>query len=569
MIRGAFDTAELAAVCARARDAAVSDVAIRSPLQSITLPEHGLRLRELGVSAVVVPIFSARDGVHDRIAGKPNALVNTLVGMRACADAGLRVELEVPLLSKRIQDLRGILDLAKRAVPGLAAAQFAVPAEAPPPVLATESWDALGPRLVAALRHCGSLSIATMLPARSGIPACALAGAEDLLRLVRSVPRGSESKEDGFARGAACGPCTAQICAGIREWQLRMTSDAGLRPFSRLPAALEHPDETKQTRSTNAAFISSFTEAPPGRVLMLGSSRQAWLLKNAIQEVDQLELEAVVSPHMTDQRASTFGAPGWNEALPALEAVRPDLVIVATATSAHRELTHLCIERGHPVLVEKPVGESLEETETLVAALRSESVVMPGHNALFAPGLLDFLDLPGALTTIDRRVPQTHPGAPLSWNRAALEELMYHATVLASRQLQGAAKSVSVRYVGCEKPLKLSLVFHGPGGQVDVNYDYTSDVDELDIIRTNDGEVSRWVRSGRGIRIGRVRNGSWSMTALERSGGEHANMLRHLDSVIRAETTQRVTLSQVVEVKQSVLKVIKALEDAGASLENT
>lgn len=917
VIRGAVAASNIADLCSRARSAGVVDIAIRSPLLDITLPTHAVQLRNLGVSSVMVPLFSARAPVHDRIAGKQDTLVRTLVGMRACADAGLAIELEIPLLPARLQNLTELLNLAKRAVPELAAAQFLVPAEPQPRTLVPESWDRLGPHLVAAIRHCQALDIAPKLPARCGIPPCVFKGSEDLMELIRYNPHGNKSKTEGFARGAACGGCSARFCPGIREWHLRAGSDAGLQALNRIPATLKHRDNSKRRRwnarqrehakqlnwlilrptvncnqdcvfcsvnetaqnhwedpdktyrliaraarrgvqrvnftggeptlsprladfievarrcgipevdlCTNAvsltstarveklvnaglthAFISlhahdealsqvltlkqgdfertlrgtkaliergvlvtlnhvintrnfpyltqfvelvrerfdgkpiisftmitpqyralenvglipklsevsphlmraahrcieigqpfyigarqgtppcflgpfrawsdilfieheavaedaeqkvraaqcdecryskhctgvwrpyaerygldelkplrgppinaadfvpatppktlveyfpkTFEEAPsplrdpdlelkliedlrtkpgfspkrflpvlpqerrsrPDRVLMFGSSGQARRLGNAITEVEQLVLDAVVSPHMHDWLATSFDASGWNEAAHALDVVNPDLVVIAAATRAHRELAELCIKRGHPVLVEKPVGETIEDTLALEAAL-GDSIAMPAHNVLFAPGLLDFLDRPGKLTSIYRRLPPHAPGAPTSWNHQALSELVYHQAILASRQLGGAATLVSARYEGAGKPLKLAFSLTGPEGQVELKFDYTSDVDELEIIRElAHGVTSRWLRSGQSVHVGRLHAGSWSMAPVSRSVSEHANMLRHFQAVIRGDTAQKVSLSHAVQVKQTVAAIMVALGSAGA-----
>lgn len=68
-----------------------------------------------------------------------------------------------------------------------------------------------------------------------------------------------------------------------------------------------------------------------------------------------------------------------------LDALRPDGVILATPTVLHVDVALLCIARGIPVLVEKPVADSLADAQRLVDAVERTGVpVLVGHHRRYS-----------------------------------------------------------------------------------------------------------------------------------------------------------------------------------------
>ena len=68
--------------------------------------------------------------------------------------------------------------------------------------------------------------------------------------------------------------------------------------------------------------------------------------------------------HAAGTYAATFDGP------------RVDAVYIATPHTSHRELTLMCLERGVPVICEKPLGLDLTEVEQMVAAARARKVYL-------------------------------------------------------------------------------------------------------------------------------------------------------------------------------------------------
>ena len=79
--------------------------------------------------------------------------------------------------------------------------------------------------------------------------------------------------------------------------------------------------------------------------------------------------------------AASLGVPHWSDLDTALDGLRPDGVILATPNKLHVHGALACLARGTPVLVEKPVADTLAEALTLVDAVERSGVpVLVGHH---------------------------------------------------------------------------------------------------------------------------------------------------------------------------------------------
>ncbi len=103
-------------------------------------------------------------------------------------------------------------------------------------------------------------------------------------------------------------------------------------------------------------------------------------------------LVAVADPAadlLADAVAKT-GATGFEDALAMINDAELDAVVIATPTTAHATLGLAAIERGLPVLVEKPLAGSVAEGVELVTAARRRGVPLQvGHVERFNPAVLE------------------------------------------------------------------------------------------------------------------------------------------------------------------------------------
>lgn len=101
----------------------------------------------------------------------------------------------------------------------------------------------------------------------------------------------------------------------------------------------------------------------------------------------EARLSAVVDP---SDRAADLAAghtvPHLRSIAEMIAADRPDGAIIATPTPLHVANALACIEAGIPVLVEKPIGDTLPEAEAMVlAAERAGVAVLVGHHRRYNP----------------------------------------------------------------------------------------------------------------------------------------------------------------------------------------
>lgn len=101
-----------------------------------------------------------------------------------------------------------------------------------------------------------------------------------------------------------------------------------------------------------------------------------------IQESESCELSAVVdlAPAAADF-AREVGVPIYPSITELLAAERPDGVIVATPNALHVQNGLDCVKHGVPVLIEKPIADSVEEAARLADAAEAANVpLLVGHH---------------------------------------------------------------------------------------------------------------------------------------------------------------------------------------------
>lgn len=99
------------------------------------------------------------------------------------------------------------------------------------------------------------------------------------------------------------------------------------------------------------------------------------------------ELAAIVDPGPAGpELAGKYGAPLYSGLTELFEADRPDGVILATPNQMHVEGGLQCVAAGMPVIVEKPIGDTVADARRLVDAAESAGVpVLTGHHRNYSP----------------------------------------------------------------------------------------------------------------------------------------------------------------------------------------
>jgi len=107
---------------------------------------------------------------------------------------------------------------------------------------------------------------------------------------------------------------------------------------------------------------------------------------------DDVRLVAVADPvpDALDAATNPAGAQGFAEPLAMLAEADLDALVVAAPTMAHGPIVLAAIERGIPILVEKPLAASSGEALGIVRAARARGVpVQVGHVERFNPAVLE------------------------------------------------------------------------------------------------------------------------------------------------------------------------------------
>jgi molybdenum cofactor biosynthesis enzyme MoaA/predicted dehydrogenase len=240
VIRGATEhSAAVPDIVAGARRQGFAEIILRTNAIACRTPAAAAAFARRGADAVLVPLFSQLPAVHDRIAGRSRALLDTLAGMRNLARAGLGVEIEVPILTPTLQQPVEVVRLVHRAVPSLRAVRFFVPPPAPAKALAPPLWTDAAPGLAAALLLCRELGVAARLGGEQGIPLCALRDHPDLHDLYAFNPKARSAKRADAVFAGVCDSCAVRAqCPGIAPSYFAAHGEAGLEAYAQRPALM-------------------------------------------------------------------------------------------------------------------------------------------------------------------------------------------------------------------------------------------------------------------------------------------------------------------------------------------
>ncbi len=188
-------------------------------------------IADAGIDAVRATLFSHAPPVHDRLAGRPEALAGALFALRKLA---LPITVEAPILPLRLSDPRRLVDLALRAV-GPSAVRFYAPRAPVPAAIAPPPWPAIAPALEEAVGAALAAGCDVTFDASQAVPLCAFGGSEAMHPRFRFPRRGRAPAEPP----EACAGCAVlAACGGPSPAYLAANGARGLAPFARRPKAL-------------------------------------------------------------------------------------------------------------------------------------------------------------------------------------------------------------------------------------------------------------------------------------------------------------------------------------------
>ena len=134
---------------------------------------------------------------------------------------------------------------------------------------------------------------------------------------------------------------------------------------------------------------------PAGATLRVGLAGLGAMGRNHLRVLSSrtgCRLVAIADPvpEALDAAAAATGAQPFAEPLAMIEEAELDALVVAAPTTAHVPLALAAIERGIPVLVEKPLAATVDEGVRILRASRARGVpVQVGHVERFNPAVLE------------------------------------------------------------------------------------------------------------------------------------------------------------------------------------
>ena len=504
-------------------------------------PEKARPLAEAGLNRAFVSLHAHDEMLSRRATSKIGDWERSVRAIHALLDAGVNVVVNHVITSINYPYLPRFADFVSATWEGRVGISFAF---VTPQFKALEN-AALMPRIsdvMPYLRRAMRVLVDRGSPftvgSRQGIPPCFMGEFTAWNDFVKMAPQALADDEPQKARGPQCAQCRfAPQCVGLwRPYAARHGFDE-LSPVPGPPltedeaSAIGRAEPPRDFHGVHPALrfalrpdadeadlviplvppeprrlpVLRADAGPPVRAVMFGSGAHAQRLLRSARQVRGFEIVGVASPHLLDRDASPFaGMTLERDPAALLDTLRPDAVIVASATLAHHALTRLAVDRGLPVLVEKPLARTLEEAEEMVS-WAERSPVVAAHVLLFAPGVRRLREMlaNGSLTTprriaCARRFPRDAPDAPRAWSRDAIFQPLYHSAYLLAAFNEGAPTLRRVDARGDDRPSWIRAEFSfadGAVGEMVLDAEATKAVDELTLVATHHRHVT-WRREG-------------------------------------------------------------------------
>jgi predicted dehydrogenase/pyruvate-formate lyase-activating enzyme len=448
----------------------------------------------------------------------------------------------------------------------------------------------IAPLVRRALRRAVALEQPVVVGSRQGLPPCflgAFRGWSDVLDLVAEAASEDAPQKE---HGPACARCRyRRQCPGLWKPYVARHGTGELEPVLGEPFADgeldtirrhhrrppwgvpirwgEVPDVLRDRALEDAAEPAAAAprspvklpvvaaRSRPIRVLLAGSGARARALAKAALAMPGLAIEAVASPHAPDADVPELAnVPRYRSVGEALAEMRPEAVIVAAATGAHRALALEVIAARVPLLLEKPLARTLEEAEEIVrAAAASGGIALPAHQDVFA--LERVLAAEGEVRWT-RRVSPDAPDMPRAWSRAALAQTLHHPIAALVRAAGGRdLEVVLAQHAGGGAPERIRARLRSGAFEGEIVIE-RAPVDELRVSR---GGVELVRRSG----ATELRRGG----TVERRPSAIESMLDALRRAVLGEAVALPPIADGVAAMRATRALIDALEEAGAPID--
>ncbi len=569
-------------------------------------PERVQRLVDAGLTHAFVSLHAHDEALSQRLTQKLGDFARTVRAIGLLADAGVETAINHVITAANFRFLPHFASFVHERFGGRVYISFAF---VTPQYKALENLDLLPrmsevvPHLERAMLRSAELGQPFGVGSRQGIPPCQLGAFQawsDVFGLMNEA-----QTEDAPQKqlGPACDRCRFNMaCTGLWKPYADRYGFDELEPvpgplpeidgygrvvgmnvskwrvpesFEDVPEALRDREAEARVRalaSTPAAEEPIPEIAPhrsrPLRVVLVGTGRQARRIAREARDVPGLSIEAIASPHAPDGDLRDFGGcPAYRDAAEAFDDIRPEAAIVAAATHAHRAVAEAALQRGIPVLMEKPLAPSDADAERLVElAGRSGAALVMAHNLAFATGLDALLDeAPYQHAELVRRCPPHLSDAPRAWSRSALYQTLYHLLVVTGQACGGGVpRVVSTSHEGTVRPERIRVALDYEQGRAELQLDFSATDDDLFLALSN-GEAAHdvsWRRSGPTVTL--ERNGS--AESIRGGGSEMSRMLSAFRDVVLQGGLPAATAGQALSVMRTCDRVLDALESGGAPL---
>ena len=164
------------------------------------------------------------------------------------------------------------------------------------------------------------------------------------------------------------------------------------------------------------------------KVGVVGLGSMGRVHQRVYSESPGVEVVGVMDPNPEKLRevGTQYGVPVYQELETFLDASM-DAVSVCVPTSMHLPVGLKVIERGIPLLIEKPLAATAQEARTLVEAARARNIpLMAGHSERFNPAVAKVRELLDVGEAISIQIERAGPYPPRVQDVGVLKDLGSH-----------------------------------------------------------------------------------------------------------------------------------------------